>query len=69
MGGAACSILSVKNEDPAFRPGLFVFALYFYFTKLTITSMPIIFNFYLVCFDGVGGFWRVWGLDNILLGF
>ena len=31
--------------------------------------MPIIFDYFLVCFEGVGLFSRGWGLDRNLLGF
>jgi hypothetical protein len=52
--------LLVKCEGPAFGRACLIF-LWFYFIKLTITSMPLILKFYVVCFVGVGWFWRVWG--------
>jgi hypothetical protein len=61
-------VVLVKVEGPGFWPGPAAFVRWFYFTKLDITNMPIILNFYLLMGFGLWVFGWVWGLDKDFVG-
>jgi hypothetical protein len=60
-------LFGLKWKGPAFGRAL-LFALFFYSTKLDITNMPTIFNFYALMGLGLWGFGVGWGLDKDFVG-